>query len=398
MPATMQTLTPVLKERYEGKLRKQLNQDVVALRRITKTSSGVTSETGGKYVTFPIHTRRNSGIGARNEGEALPLPGQQGTAGVRIPLKYLYGLMELTGQAFELANENPKSFISSVELETDGLRDDLAKDLNRQVYGNGTGSLATVSAIATNVLTVSSTQYFNLDMMVDVVNGTTVKASNRKVTAIDDVARTVTIDGAAVTYAANDFVVRTGNLNREWVGLGGIINNSGTLYNLDSAIEPVWKSVVDANGGTPRAISESRLIARYNDIRRNGGKTTVMITSPGVMLSYFNLLSQQRQYVNTKDFTGGFNGLAFVTEGGEIPIVQDFDAPAGTIYGLNENDLKLYRTHDWKFMDRDGSMWQRKVTSGGSFDAYYATLFQYSELGISRRNSHYVIRDITETV
>ncbi len=43
-------------------------------------------------------------------------------------------------------------------------------------------------------------------------------------------------------------------------------------------------------------------------------------------------------------------------------------------------------------MDRDGSMWQRVV----GFDAYEATMFQYSELGTHRRNSHGVIQDLTE--
>jgi hypothetical protein len=136
MPATMQTVSAVLKERYEGKMNYQLDSETPALKRVVRSSDGVTNEVGGKYVTFPIHTRRNQGIGARNEGEALPMPGQQGVAAGRIPLRYQYGAMELTGQAFELADSAPETFISTLDLETDGLKDDLAKDLNRQVYGD----------------------------------------------------------------------------------------------------------------------------------------------------------------------------------------------------------------------------------------------------------------------
>jgi hypothetical protein len=77
MPADINAVTPFMKEVYRGKIREMLNQEIVALKRITRSGAGVTNETGGKYVTFPIHTRRNAGVGSRLEGEPLPVPGQQ---------------------------------------------------------------------------------------------------------------------------------------------------------------------------------------------------------------------------------------------------------------------------------------------------------------------------------
>ena len=67
MAATLTSITPYLKEVYQGRIREQLNTETVTLKRIMRSEAGVTSEIGGKYVTFPVHTRRNSGIGARNE-------------------------------------------------------------------------------------------------------------------------------------------------------------------------------------------------------------------------------------------------------------------------------------------------------------------------------------------
>jgi hypothetical protein len=49
-------------------------------------------------------------------------------------------------------------------------------------------------------------------------------------------------------------------------------------------------------------------------------------------------------------------------------------------------------------MDRSGSMWQQKRTSAGKFDAWEATLYEYSELGVNRRNTHGLISGITEDV
>lgn len=402
MPASLATVAVLLKEIYEPTMRKQLNDETVALRRIERSSDGIETTVGGRYVTFPIKTRRNSGIGARNELELLPVPGQQGNAAGRVGLKYLYGGVRLSGQTFELADKNYQSFVSVLEQELDGLKTDLAKDQNRQVYGDGSGAIAVVTTAGTtvNTLTVGTVMYAQMDEMVDLIDGTTlgnptptVKLSNRKITGINTTTNVITFDGAAGSSAIGDVVVRTGNVNREWTGFAKIIAATGTLYNIDPAVEPVWKAEVNANGGTNRALSEGLMIDMCDRVRTNGGKVSAIFSNLGVRRSYWNLLVQQRQYVNTKEFTGGFNGLAFTTDQGEVPFVVDVDAPKNRQYFVNEKELTLYREGDWSWMNRDGSMWQR-VTG---YDAYEATMYQYSEIGCHRRNTHGVISDLTES-
>jgi hypothetical protein len=399
MPATLTTVSNILKEVYEPKIREQLQNDAVALRRIEKSSEGVVSEVGGKYVTFPLHTRRNSGIGARNEMEALPVAGQQGYAAARVGLKYLYGLMRLSGQTMELAEKNYQAFASALDQEVTGLKNDLLKDQNRQVYGDGSGAIATVTADGANLATVQTAQWAQLGMQVDLVDGTTlgnanptIKASNRQITAIDTVANTITYDGADALAAAGDIFVRTGSVNREWSGFGKIIKNSGTFQNVDPTVEPTWKAIIDSNGGVNRPLSEGLLILQADNVRANGGEVTAMFSNLGVRRAYFNLLSQQRRYTNTTTFEGGFSGLAFTTDKGDIPFVVDIDAPKNRVYGVNEKEITLYREADWSFMDRDGSKWQRVI----GYDAYEATMYQYSELGTHRRNTHFLLADITE--
>ena len=69
MGATLANSTAILKEVYESGVEEQLNNEVIALKRIERTSEGVTSDIGGKYVVFATHTRRNGGIGARLENK-----------------------------------------------------------------------------------------------------------------------------------------------------------------------------------------------------------------------------------------------------------------------------------------------------------------------------------------
>lgn len=406
---TLATLSAILKEIYEGEVREQLNNDVVGLRRIERSSEGITSEVGGKYVTFPVHYGRNGGIGARREMEDLPVAGNQATAAARIGLKYLYGSMQLSGQSMELADSNTQAFISALNLEKNGLTEDLLKDLNRAVYGTGNGQMGTTStaAASTTPTITSGMQYFNVGDVVDVYTpaallaDSAAKATGVTVTAVNAGTSVITL-GTSVTYAAGDVFVRTGSANREWTGLGAICQSSGTLYNIDPNVVDKWRAAVDSNGGTPRALTEGLIIKNVDAARTNGCKTSVLLTTLGVRRAYFQLLVQQREFVNTsqdnKSFEGGFVGLAFTTDAGEIPLVSDIDAPTSKLFGLDETHIKMYRDADWAFMNRDGGLW--RVVPGGAAgtikDAYMATMFQYSELGTDRRGGHFLISDLIE--
>lgn len=396
MGATLATATNILKEIYEPKIQDQLQNELVTSKRLEQTSEGVTSDVGGKYVVFPVHVKRNHGIGARLEMEQLPTAQNQGYASARISLAYLYGSVRLSGQTMELAKTNAQAFASVLDQEMEGLQTDVSKDMNRQVFGTSVGALMTSSgAYAVNTISTTNTQYMEVGMVVDVYDstGVTLKATARNVTAVTP-NTSIVVDGAAIaTGASGDIVVRTGSLNRETIGLQQIVSDVGTLYNIDPTVETKWKSTVNANGGTNRALSESLMIKTVDDIRTQGGKTTLITTTLGVRRSYFNLLVQQREYSNVTEFEGGFKGLKFTTDNGEIPVISDLDCQPNRMYFLNEKALKYYRESDWSFMDRDGSKWQRVI----GYDAYDATLYTYRQLGCHRRNSQGIVRDITES-
>lgn len=403
MAATLATIDSYLKEVYQGRIREQLNDEIVALKRITRSGSGVTNEVGGKYVTFPIHTRRNAGIGSRFESEALPTPGQQGHAAARVNLKYAYGGVQLTGQAISLSDTDAKAFARALDNEVEGLKNDLKKDMNRQVYGSGNGAIGVASGANTGAtVPVYDARLFQVGAVVDTQTGTTVDNSGLVIASVDVAAGTVTFTTTPGTALADgDIIVRKGSGvaaagNRELTGLAAIVSDTGTLYNINPSTEPEWKATVDDNGGTNRALSESLMINMVDSIRTKGGSTTLILQSLGVRRAYFNLLSQLRQTVNTQQFTGGFTGLAFTTDQGEIPVVADPDAPLNKQWFINEDALTYYRDEDWHFIDRDGSMWKQVRDANGDYDAYYARMVEYHELGTDRRNSHGVIEDITE--
>lgn len=406
---TMTTVDSILKEVYETQLRDQLQSEIITTLRMEKTSEGVTEEVGGKYVTFPVRFKRNHGIGARNESEQLPAAKTQGYASARVKLTYQYGSIEMTGQTFELADRNFQSFASALQQEMDGLKEGLRKDTNRQIYGTQTGKLATANAIGTTTTFIcanSEAIYLEIGMVVDnYSNADALKSSAGEISNIQKDtpgagSTTVTFLAAlTAATAVGDYLVRTNVWGKEIIGFRQTVNNSGLVYNIDPATTPVWKSEVD-DPGAARALSEGLMVNMNDRIRTNGGKVTVIFTSLGVRRSYFNLLVQQRRYTNTQEFEGGFSGLAFTTDTGDIPVVADYDCPQNNMFFINEKQFKIYQTGDWSWMNRDGSMWQRVIgqTGGvtGYFDAYNAIMFKYFQLGTHRRNSHGVMRNIIE--
>lgn len=402
---TMATLDSILKEVYDsGGVHDQLESSAVASSRIMKTSEGVEHKVGGKYVTFPIRTGRNQGIGARLENEALPDARKSSYEDCRVKLKYLYGALQLTGQAFELADKEYQTFASALDTEVTGLTETLTKDVNRQTYGTNEGKMAVASgAGSTTTLVTDFARYMEADQYLDLYasDGTLSKAEVvvTDVSSDPDGSGTVTFTPAASSATASgDYLTRNGNADKEMTGFGQILSETDTCYNVDPSNTPVWKANVVDNGGTLQALSEEQMIKANDQIRQSGGGTaTVGFCSLGVRRAYYNLLQSNKRYVNTLEFTGGFKGLGFVTDGGEIPIVSDVDCPGNRIEFLNEKQLKIYNTGNWQFMNRDGSSWQRVITSSGRFDAYEATLYNYRELGTHRRNAHALLDDVTES-
>lgn len=401
MTTTMTTVDNILKEVYEKQLKDQLQSDIVTIKRVEATSEGVSSDVGGKYVRFPVRVKRNHGIGARGEYEPLPAAKRQGYKSAQVNLAYLYGTVELTGQTFELAETNTQAFASALDQEVNGMREGLAKDVNRQVYGTSEGKLAISSGAGTiTTFETSNTQYLEAGMVVDIYDaGDTIQDSDVEIDSISGT--TVTFSSNVTAPGADDYLVRSGSRSNEKVGFSQILDiealedTTGGFTTLFNITDNVW-TPNQTNLAGP--LSEAVMIQMVDDIGKRGGKTTVIFTSHGVRRAYFNLLVAQRKYTATesRDFGGGFTGLTFTTDKGDIPLVNDYDCQPGRMYFMNEMELKLYQAGDWSFMNRDGSNWQRVIKTDGTYDAYEAIFYKYCQLGTHRRNSHGIIYGVTE--
>jgi hypothetical protein len=382
-----------------GDLHMQLRDKTPALDFIKASSSNITRN--GKEVVFDTHIGRNQGIGARNVREKLPTAGAQKYKQAHLYLKNLYGSIEVDGQLFEQAAEDYQAFINVVDNEIKGLRRDLAVDMNRQIYGDGSGTIAVVADAATASTTVEfdSAHYVDYGMIVDILsaNGATQKANEVEVVSVDTATNIVTF-GSAVTVVAGDIIVRASNstnsYGKELTGLAKIVSATGELHEIDPDDVPVWASteVTLGTSGTPGTLTELDLISLVQKVDKQGGDVDVFLASPGVYNAYWNLLQSFRQFTNTAALTGGQRSFTFEALGKPIRFVSDYAAPKGTLYALSSKELVMNQKKDWSWMDRDGSMWSRVADT----DAYEARYYLYAELGTYRRNAHAKLSNIAE--
>ena len=404
-PLTRSTADAVLKEFYLPGIRSILNNQVFLLSQLEVNSEDLE----GRRAVLAIQTNRNQGIGARAEMGTLPEAGHQGYNEERVPLKYNYGRIQLSGPVIRSMGSDRGSFTRAIQSETQGVTRDLRNDINRQLYANGSGAIATLTAAASSttvtLLTpVSATAMRQLQPGMQVTIGAIGSTATRTIQSVNAAAGTFVVD-TAIVVAGGDMVFRagsngTGASQKEITGLAAQIANSGSLWNIDPASVSAWVSYVDANGGTNRAVSETMFIKAAQEVNINSGEEiNLWVTTAGVTRSYGALLTSLKRFNDPVQLRGGYAGLDLSninqgnTGSNTVAMVFDKDCQPNTAYGLTTRRFQWYKMSDWEFMEEDGAVLSRVP----NVDAYEGTLFLYAELATDGRNAHAKIADLTET-
>ena len=419
MPATLSTVDAILKDDYKEYL-DNLNEANFILSQVETRKDTVQ----GRIARHAVHLGRSSGVGARAEGSTLPTAANQSYATVPVPVRYVYGRIQLSGPTIKQAVTDRGAFIDALDAEMEGIKKDAMKDVNRQLWGTSNGVIAqcgTTSAATTVVLasTTGSTAlrqlFFDGGMVVDIgtVAAPTTVASARTITSVDETNKTIAISGAAVTTSSSHFVFRSGaggassNTGQpgdgqvELTGLQTIVDDTAVLHTIDPSSQPKWKSYVNSNSGTNRSITETLITGSIMKTLTNSGKKpSLLVSAEGVNLAISNLLLSLKRNMEQTNLKGGYAGIQFYSpsvsgKGDEAPtaLYADFDCPNNRLYGINPDVLVYHQVGDgFQFMDLDGAVMNRKP----DVDAYEATLYAYGELACKQRNAHFVIKDITE--
>jgi hypothetical protein len=420
MAASLSTVDAILKDDYKDYI-DNLNQATFLLSQIETRRDTVT----GRIARHAVHLGRSSGVGARGENGTLPAAGNQAYATVPVPVRYVYGRIQLSGPTIRQAVTDRGAFVDALDAEMSGIRRDSMKDVNRQLWGTSNGVIAqcgvttsstTVALAATTGSTALRNLFFDGGMVVDIgtVANPTAVASAREITSVNEPNKTVVISGAAVTTAATNFIFRAGaggasnNSGQpgdgqiELTGMQTIVDDSAVLHTINPSSQPKWKAYVNANSGTNRSVTETLITgAIMKTLINSGKKPTLLVSAEGVHLSVANLFLSLKRNMEQTELKGGYAGIQYYSpsvsgQGDEGPTVlyADFDCPNNALYGLNPESMVYHQVGEgWQFMDLDGAVMNRVPNT----DAYEATLTCYAELACKQRNANFVIKDLTET-
>jgi hypothetical protein len=394
----------VLKDYYLTPIREQLNQrsvlmfaaddenpeglpntskgEKIPFKGIARESEGL--EFAGRQWVLPAHMSRNEGVGAISEGGTLPTAGQQGWTDLKDTLRHNLGVIRLTRYAIKLSERSPGAFLRLLEAETKGAVNDIRKDVGRQAYGNKTGQLAAVTATGANQVTVDTVQYSRVGMFIDLIDVTndSVFASNRTITAIDQVNKIITYSGASVVATTNHRLCRTGSWKKEINGLGNLIGNTANgdtaiIHNVDptAAANLWWNSAVQDGGGNAFSEDLGQQVVDRVGVAGNG-EVEMIISTRGVRRRYANSLKSMKRFNDAESVTlhGGFKALMF----NEMPFIFDDDCPRGNMFMLNfEAMMWAYLPGsdgkgNWNWVDDDGAVLSRATDRTDAFEAYLA--------------------------
>lgn len=394
--ATKTTIENLLKDVYLPPVVEQLNNEVLLASRLRRVSD---AQMVGNKVVVPLHTTRSGAIGSRGELEALPAAGNQGFERLEFTLTQHYGRFQVSGVSRALSKSNVGSFLEVLKLEIDGLRNDLKKDIARQVWGNsdgnagGNGRIAqcgTTSASATVVLADDEPLrkgHIYVGMVVDI--GTAADPDSlidgETVTAVNISTPSITVS-TAITTSSSHFISRHDNAGKELESLQSMVSTSAnTVGGINASTDAFWDNLRDNVAG---ALVQDDMQQMWNRIRVAGGDVSLILTTFGLQRAYYNLLQDQVRYVEQMEFKSGYSALAFNNK----PLVADVDARFGQIYFLDEKHFLYFDNEDWHFLDEDGDI--LKWVTG--YDAWEGALAAYFQLGINRRNVQGVMYGLTD--
>ena len=425
MGQTYPLYVAMLKEFYGATFQETFNNENM-LKKYLEESEKVFD---GLRVNYPVHTARNSGIGARPEGIALPTAGYQGYDSVYVTAAYLYGRINLTGQA--MAASKKTAFAEAMGIEMEGVKTDLMFDIGRQCYGEGLGVLAETGADSCATAISVKNQYFepgqpgaryisknnqfsigsastptqitqSFSLIVQSVqiatnSGTTtdtvnVSASVDTITACGMYLFSYRAGGAGVELKGLRAMIDDSTQTNNYAFTGGYYNNA-TIFNVDRNAVDGWNSYVDQNSGVERLINNTLLQRAESRSKKKGGKEiNIYFGEYDVVDAFLDSVAGDRRF-NTKNFDAGSDSVTFNGK----TMVKDLNAPYNEIFGMNRDAIKWYTLLPFGFDDLDGSV-LKNVSGYDTHEAFIKGYMQLAPGEDAAPNSCFAVRDIKTNI
>jgi hypothetical protein len=371
IPLSISTITNALKYWYLDGLRYQLNEKASAfLAQIKRTTEHVE----GYKIKAALSYGVTGGIGNRADDAALPTTNPRKFLQAEFDTKNAFARILLTDKTISASKSARGAFITALEHELQAAENDSKRDYSRQIMSDGTGLLATITAVSSDgtvrTCTLDSAKWFYEGMLIDVyTSGGSKDTSEVEVTSVDRDAGTIVFT-ATHAPVATDLIYLAGNKDLELTGVKKVMTADNTIYGIDRTSYKWFNPTVKAVNGE---ISEVKIQEGIDDVEdETGAVVDFLIAEKGVKRSYINLLSSTKQIVNKIDLQGGHRAISF----NGLPLIGDRYCTNGELLGLVLDTWKLCEMDDWDWLNQGGEILIR--VSG--YAKWEASLKKYADL------------------
>lgn len=359
----------------------------------------------GRRVIQPVHSSRNVGVSAIGSGGLLPTAGNQGYVDLTIGYKYVYGRVDIGGTVMKQTRTSQGAFDDVMDTEIEGAIKDGARDLSRQVMGDGTGTLCQISdtaASATHSLINGQGVADNDDVpgrflaANQIVVGITALSGAwefvRTVNSISADQKTVVFSSTVTPSAANTILVRAGSssasvladsaYNNEMMGLQGMVDDGTYVSSYFGVTRSSYAGLnatrLDLGGGNLSLDIMHRGFHAVDQV--SDGKIGMLVAHQTTAREYYALLQVMKRYVDAGALSpdGGLkrrsDNQGYAIEFNQVPLREDRDCALGLIYGIDPDSFRRYSITEGEWADDDGRILLRNSTTD-SYEGRLRVLF-----------------------
>jgi len=353
---TVSAFDALFKNVYAPLLERLLTNETYMLDKVEKQEADEfgTWNGQGRQVIWSAHTGRNrpSGFGL-TDGGTLATAGKQSYINLSQTILGFNAAIELTDQVIRQSRGgSTTAFANALTEEMEGATRDMRQRMNRMVYGDGTGLLAScVDTRSARTISVDTGQNIQVGDTVDVLTRSdgTVRQQRCVVTGLTF---TGTADGSSqanadvtldtsVSVTNTEGIYLAGSRVLETEGLTSITGVSRRLHGFDSSTNSLWDGNVLQAGWAN--ISEDLLMQQAQRIRiRTGRDVTSFVGTYGQQRRLANQYQNARRWTDSNGLTieGGYQSVMVSAGGKQVAYVADRDCPNGRTFSLNMDPLK----------------------------------------------------------
>lgn len=323
---------------------------------------------GGRtnQLRIPIMVQNPGAVTGISEGGSLPSALNPDTAEAYFDLQEYASVHNLSWKLLQDARSDKFAFQSALDMFKEGVMRRWFRMLNADFIDDGRGRLAVLPAADNDTtITVNALPLVEQGQVVDLMDtdDATKNTDSATVTAVDPIARTVTLSANSGSTGAGDYLViqdTTDSPNAYHTnGLLGIIDsaNPATVVgnygaiNRSTAGNEFWQAVELGNSGTNRNLTEDLLLQAESAVREKGnGKIKAWIFNEAIKRRYHELVRAEAfMMINGGALSGGLgakssevakDGKTVYTFGG-VPFHVDPYFAANTIVGLDTDTFMI---------------------------------------------------------